>query len=469
MTHVVFVQNYLWEALGPEYISAVLKTSGHKCSMVLTKNEKNWIERVQYLNPDIVAISTTTPHWKSYKLIIKEIKDRIGVPVVVGGPHPTFYPKILEDPNVDMICIGEGEYAMRDVADALERNSGIENIPNIHIKHNGRIYRNEVRPLIENLDELPVPDRELYYGRYRILRDIPVKRFLTSRGCPYRCTYCFNHAYRRIYAGKGKYVRRRSPENVIEEIEEVRREYPFKIVRFPDDTMTLDHEWLEKFIRLYKDRIGLPFTCLGRPNEINESVVKLLKEGGCNLLCIGVESGSERVRNEIMKRGISDEQIFACGRLLKKYGIKFLTYNIFGTPTETLEEAYKTIDMNIKLGVDYTSCSVLQPFPGTDIYEIAVRGNALDPEYDADCIDFYGGRTRIKQENIDRITNLAVFLYPVVKFPFIFPIVKLLIRLPPNPLFKMMYYLNNGIPRIMSLCLDPYEAIILALNFWDQL
>lgn len=143
----------------------------------------------------------------------------------------------------------------------------------------GGIYRNELRPLIKDLDSLPFPDREIFYA-YDCARTSKMKTFIASRGCPYACTYCFNHLYNRLYRGKGKVVRFRSPENVVEEVARVKERYPLEFAVFHGSSFLFDAELLKKFCALFKKEIGIPFNCVARADHIAEEKVSYLKKGG---------------------------------------------------------------------------------------------------------------------------------------------------------------------------------------------
>ena len=179
----------------------------------------------------------------------------------------------------------------------LESGAHITDIKNFWIKDNGLVHKNNVRPLIQNLDDLPFPDRELLYGKDTYLRESKIKRFLSNRGCPFNCTYCFNRAYKEIYKGD-KIIRWRSVENLISEINEVKSRYPLELVRFIDDVFILPPvTWLEKFARLYKKEINLPFVCNLQVKIVTEDKIRLLKEAGCTAVYMAIEAGNDSMRN----------------------------------------------------------------------------------------------------------------------------------------------------------------------------
>ena len=205
------------EPLGIMYLSSFLKKHGHECYFLDLKFEKRFIEEVQKISPDIIGYSITTGKHKFYQKLNLELKKKLHFFSLFGGPHATFFPEFIYKQGVDAVCRGEGEFPFLELADSFEKGKDITKIKNIWVKVNGKVYKNEVRDLISDLDILPFSDRELLnkYAHYKKMH----RRFiLTGRGCPYNCTFCFNHSYKKLYKNKGKIIRKRSIGNVIEEL-----------------------------------------------------------------------------------------------------------------------------------------------------------------------------------------------------------------------------------------------------------
>ena len=394
-------------------------------------------------SPDIVSYSCITGEQKWVLSSIRKLKD-LGSRAffVVGGPHPTYFPSMVENPLINAVCIGEGEYAALDLAIAFEAGEDPYRIKNLYFNVGGEIVRNEVRPLIEDLDSLPFPDRS-YYDRYRFLASNPYKTFITSRGCPFQCTFCFNHVLQRMYGNASRYVRRRSPAQVIEELKEVNAKWGIREVRFSDDHFVLNVEWLRELVSLYKKEVGVPYSINARVDVLDEEKIALLKETGCRLVCFGIESGRELLRNMVLKKRISDEQIFQAARLLKKYKIKFLSSNIIGLPNEKAEDAWQTIEMNQKIGTDLPWFSMMQYYPGTEIYDTAIREGLLDADYDVDKMGSYFRNEYLKQGNMNELRNIHSFSILVSRFRFLEPLAKILARkVRPNRLFQIIFKLS---------------------------
>jgi anaerobic magnesium-protoporphyrin IX monomethyl ester cyclase len=427
--------------MGPMYLSALLKKHGHHCHLLILSEHKNYLHEIAEYDPDLIAFSTMTgPHNWVLKTA-KAIKRNINKPVILGGPHPTFFPEIIHEPNVDMVCIGEGEFALLELADRLDRGEHTSGIKNLWIKKDGQIIKNELRPLVKDLDELPFPDRSLYDG-CTILRSVPAMKFLTGRGCPYRCTFCFNHKFNELYRGLGPIVRKRGVDSLIMEIKETAQKFKLQLIRFPDDTFTVNRRWLLKFLQKYKEEINLPYTGLARANELDEDTVRMLKTSGCLNIFIGVESGNENIRNIVLNKNLTNTQIINAARLLRKYNVKFGTYNMFGLPDETLPLAYETIAFNWMLNPDYTINNIFQPYPKTEISYYAAAHGLLNP--DADYMDTMNEGSILQLKDIDRLINLCRFASLAIKYRFLMPIIKVLIKLPPNSIFKMVFDLSSA-------------------------
>ncbi len=277
---VLFVLEQVdYEPHGIMHLSSALKGAGHEVALAVDGLEDP-LEVAKRFQPAIIGYSVITGSHRYYYELNRRLKEGIEFFSVFGGPHPTFFPEMIEEEGVDGICIGEGEGAMVDLANALEDGDLALDIPNWWFKVDGQVIRNPVRPYVADLDLLPLPDRDLVYAKDPISRRSKIKHFISGRGCPYDCTYCFNHALFDLYRGKGKRFRQRSVDNVLEEIAQVKENYPLEFVVFFDDTFVLSLEWLREFAEKYPQRIGLPFFCNTRANLVTGEQVHLLKQAG---------------------------------------------------------------------------------------------------------------------------------------------------------------------------------------------
>lgn len=463
MIRVAFLQNIWTDSFGSMWISSVLKKNGHVSEIFICEH-KEISKSLRQFSPHIVGFSVTTGSHIWALQMARLIKKEMNCLIILGGPHPTFFPEVIENPAVDIVCRGEGEYALLELANQLDQGKDIYNIKNLWVKSDGRLYKNELRPLILDLDELPFPDRT-YYSKYKPLAKREMGFFISGRGCPYQCTFCFNYSLRSMYLGKGRYVRRRSPENVIDELKEVKKQWGIKRVTFHDDTFIFDKEWLEKFLSIYEKEVKLPFVCNLRANLTEEEIIMKLKTSGCQTAAFGIESGDDFMRNKILAKKISQEDIEKTARLLKKYKIKFKTYNMLGLPKETLEDAYKTVELNRKIKTDFPWCSLFTPYPMTELGEKVKREGLLREDFNVDKIsNLYILKSVMKQKDINKLTNLQKFFHIAVKYPFLDPLIKNLIKLPVNNVFIWIGLIIHGYIQIFKLYKMKFsEAVTFAI------
>jgi len=329
------------------FVHTMVLTNGRRVSVawVPVPSEKELALLMDYVKdrvPGLVGISLTSVAVKAASLITRELWSAYpSLPIVWGGIEPTIEPeRCLElmagfGPSPGMVCLGEGENAMLTLCERLAAGESYADVPNIWLKHEGRLVRNKVAPLIQDLDSLPFPD---YCAEHNVmidngsLKDYSFSVYayeydiMTSRGCPYGCAYCCNSQLRRLYTGQ-KYVRRKSVENVIEELKAAKAAYGIRYVRFHDDVFTGDREWLEVFVEQYKREIGLPFWCNTHPTHTSRSELLLLKEAGVDLITMGIQSGSNRVLKELYRRPGGPDAILETARAMADLGIR-ATYDI---------------------------------------------------------------------------------------------------------------------------------------------
>jgi radical SAM superfamily enzyme YgiQ (UPF0313 family) len=433
------------EYLGAMGIASVLKTSGHQVDLLRTKRDKisKIISKIKVLKPDILAYSIMTGEHNYYISLNKQIKKEIRAFSIFGGAHPTFFPEMINYEGVDAICIGEGEYPMLDLANNMEKRLPINEINNLWVKDGHNIFKNEVRTAIENLDELPFPDREFIYKDDIFLRNSKVKLFLSGRGCPFKCTYCFNEQYNIIYKDKGMIIRRKTVDYFIEEISRVKRDFPLEFVWINDDTFPLiSKKWLIEFSEKFRNKIKLPFTCNIRVNSVSDETVKILKEAGCHSVFIGVECGDEEISQKILKRNLSNEQIMDALRILKENKIRVGTLNLNALPVENpLEVDFETYKLNIKYKPSLAISSLLYPYPRTPIAEYSVKNGYYDGNYNnvptsnkTETIYNFPEKLKRELQNFQKLFGIAV------EFPFLFPIIKFLIKLPVHRFYYYIFY-----------------------------
>jgi len=410
-------------------LSSLLAREGFE-STVVEAGAENVLAAVDTSEPVVLAFSTMTANVDDYIALNRQVKARCEVFSVFGGPHPTFFPEMIEEEGVDAVCIGEGEGAIVELAKALSDGRPIDGIQNLHVKTNGRVVKNPVRGLIEDLDSLPLPDHGIF--ERAIPRSLWRTYVHTSRGCPYLCAYCFNEPLRALYRGKGRWLRRRSVNHVMAELEAIKAGGLYQFIRFTDDLFILNPEWVEEFARRYR-AIGIPFSCMARANLVREPIVKCLAEAGCYSMSLGIEAGSNRLRNDILNRSMSKAEIIKACRIIRRNGIKLGTFNIVGIPGGTLAEDFLTLDLNIRVRPDYCVSSMLQPYDRTAIHEYASSRNLLEDvpvtlraaNVNAiSAVKFHSAEEKRMVENLHK-------LFPIIaKLPSLRPLAGWLIKMP---------------------------------------
>jgi len=441
MARLLFLQNLEYEYLGPMYISSMIKQHGHDCQLAIGETIEDLSPVIDRFSPDLVGFSVMTGSHIWAKQMADKLKQEYNIKCIFGGAHPTFFPDYIKEKSVDLLVRGEGEEAMVEIMNCIDKGVSFDDIPNLCSKKNGKIIYNDLRALRSDLDDYPMPDRHLYdVLEYRL--DRSVRNVITSRGCPFHCTFCFEDTLRELYYGKGKYVRIRHFEKIIEECKKLKDESNIRLIYFADDVFGMSKKWLYEFLPIYKKEIGLEFICLVRADIVasDEEYAYRLAEGGCRSVFFGIESGNEELRNHVLKKKLTDEEIIKAADLLHKAGIKFRTYNIMGIPDETLLDAFSTVELNIKIKTDYPWCSVFSPFPGTELADYAIKKNILSDQFEYDHLSkSFFITSEINLPSINQIINLQKFFQTVVLWPWLFPLVKMLIRIRPNRLYTWWF------------------------------
>lgn len=365
---------YFYVGLGS--LAAVLKNDGHTVSLIhITRpiEKTELIKRVKNENPDLICFSGCSPMFPFMRKFASWlVESKIGVPTICGGIHATIAPEeTIGTEGIDMICRGEGEAALSELCRKLEKNEDVGDIRNLWIKRNGEIIRNPLRPIVNDLDDLPFPDRSIFdYGSLYAEREGRLS-FLVSRGCPYNCTYCCNHLIRKIYGTQGKAIRFRSVDNVITEMKQLVERYPFiNMLDFDDDILFLWRKWAEEFTEKYSREIGLPFICNARANLTTKALVDLLKKAGCCHVKFGLESGNEYICNEVLNRNLTIEQVKEAFALCKEAGLITESFSMVGIPYETPRTVLDTIKLNSAIGVDKMQVTIYQPYQGTKLADL---------------------------------------------------------------------------------------------------
>ena len=370
-------------SLGPAFLAATLRAHGHAAAFLrvgLAMGVAEIAAAVQREQPGLIGISATTRQWLRTRALLAELRLQCRVPVILGGLHPTFAPAdVLRHPGIDYVCLGEGEAALLELVQALEAGGGERAARAGRI---GNIWaagglRPAIRPPIEPIDGIPFAARDLLDERWGVVH------VSTQRGCPFPCTYCAARMYDQLYAeqGGGAYGRRRSHGNVLEELRQVRQGGPLNYVTFLDDTFTIHHPWVREFCRVYGREFGVPFSLHARVETVSERLLGELAAAGCRHIVYGVESGSERVRREIMQRSASNQRFRDVFRWTRQAGILATANYILGIPGETVAEMEATMALHEELQPADFGVFVFYPYPGTALFHLCRERGWLPEDY----------------------------------------------------------------------------------------
>ncbi len=363
--------------VGLAFMSAVLKEAGYKVELleINTEDDKNKILSViKSFQPQIIGLSTNSHQYVYCTQIAKDIKKEFDVPLFIGGVHVTLRPEeVIREKSFDGICIGEGEYPFLELVKRIEKRQDYTDIKNFWFRKGEKIIKNDLSSLTEDLDRLPFPDYSIFkYYKEAGNKEI-MPRFMFSRGCPFNCTYCCNHIFKKIYSGHGKYVRFRSVDKTLDEIELLKRKYSFNYFTVDDDIFSLNKPWLLDFCEKYSKKFDMKFECNVRIGTIDEEAMKALKGAGCKLIKVGLETGNEGLRKEVLGRNISNKEVIKLFDLAKKIGLQTFTFNMIGIPGETKQTIKETIDLNAKIKADFLQLTVFYPYPGTLLGEKCIH------------------------------------------------------------------------------------------------
>jgi len=382
------------ETLAIEYLSSALKEAGHTVRLLFLPDldgsmgflqhsffesfltEGFILKSIKKIDPDLIAFSCPLNLYPFVKRTARLIKENFSIPIIAGGGHPTLAPEhILRNQDIDFVCVGEGEGCLVELSGRIQsRQQDYSGIKNLGFRQDGRIVVNPVRPLNANLDSLPFPDRDLFYRHGCFAGTI---YFVAGRGCPFSCTYCCQHAFRDIYRNKGPYVRFRSVENVIKELQHCISKYSVERIHSEDDLFCNNEKWLSDFCDEYKEKIKVPLYCHYRPGTLSGNMIKKLKSAGCRVMYLGIDSGSREVRQQLLNRKVEDREMYEQASLIKKAGLELACPSMYGMPGERADQMLQTFEMLKKVNADYVYATIYYPFYGTKLYDYSIKKGYL--------------------------------------------------------------------------------------------
>ncbi len=431
--HIIFV-SLLDEmrCLGALYLAACLREQEVRTSLLflpLPTGRKESAAEVEHIlsffevqRPDIIGFSLMTCHARRAKRLTEAVHGRMPhTQILWGGVHPTLCPEEAIE-SADVVCVGEGEDAIVELVNQYRlQGRATKPIRNMWCKVDGQVVKNPQRPLRVDLDALPFPFHDfscasvLHEGRIVALTDKLYRHYMnwqgqaysivTTRGCPFHCSYCCNSALKQIYVGT--YLRRRSVPNVIEELVQARRVYPYTtLINIQDDSFILnDDDWLAEFCEAYKKSIGLPLICRLIPVMATDSRIAMLKEAGLQWAIAGLQSGSERINQGVYNRKATNQDFLECARRIHRHGIFGIYDVILDGPFDTEEDVLKTLEVIQQIPKPF-SLQVFSMilFPKTRLKELCdqegIPSNA-DP--------YEQGLSRIKETYLNKVIMITPF------------------------------------------------------------
>ncbi len=444
-----------FESLGVEYLMAVCYKAGHDVSFVYYEAEDPYLgitknvhydkiaAEICYTNPDIVAFSCVTDNYQYQLCCAKSLKEQQKhIHTIFGGIHPTAVPeKVLQNDAVDAVAIGEAEHSILELLESSELRGQFsfpdDPIPGIIFKKSGRIIGNPIEGKLADLDLLPFPYKNPFFS---VLKDsLHAYKIITSRGCPYHCSYCFNSSMRKLRGNK-VIIRQRSVSNVIAELLLAKNELHVKHIMFMDDSFTTNRAWVKDFCGRYRGEINLPFACVANPRYIDEEIAEALAMAGCLNIQLGIQSLSEALCSQVLDRKSSNQEIREAIRHLKHYNIMVQVDHMLGIPGDTLKNQEECVYFYNMHRPNLISIFWLTYYPKTSIVDIAQKRGII---------------TQDDIENIEqgiRLTKESYLMGGSMQNPYPYYSISFLLNwLPLLPRWMVTYSLKSRIYRLLRI------------------
>ncbi len=394
-------------------LSGCLKARGHETGLININealydvpSDDDIVAQVRAWNPDLVAFSVMTQQYKYALRLGRKVKEAMPqLPIAFGGVHAIMCTEeVKNDRFWDFIGVGECDNAFPELVDKLQAgDASYRNTPNFCIRRPDGSYQDNPLGPYPELDALPPKDYEIFDLPHMLGRKNGWQSVLTSRGCPYRCTYCFNHEVTDRYLEDGgharkSFLRHYSMDRMIRELKELKARHPYiETFIFDDDLFTLNKEHCSAFAKAYADSgINVPYVLNAHVQSFSEPIAKALSESPCMILKFGVESGSPELRKKVLERHMSNQQIVDAFDLCHQYGLHTSAFLMFGLPYETRAMMEETIDLMARIKPGRMRWAIFFPFPGTKSYTICKLGDlidyrkmdAMDNYFCASCLKF---------------------------------------------------------------------------------
>ncbi len=403
-------------------LAAALREAGHHATEIYFKDWisnhlepatdvqlDNLVKVIRRENLNLVCISIrASAYANSARVLTEHIQEKLGIPVLWGGMHPTLVPEECIE-HTDLLMRGEGELALVELADKLAAGEDVTDTANLWFRRaEGDVVRNELRPLVQNLDDLPFRDFHTHEHKFFIngkgytqgdpIHGEPVFTMMGSRGCIYKCSYCYNSTYKKDIYPSQKWFRVRSPESMVAEIKEAQKHWPMKRIRFDDEVFNFQLDWLEDFCERFPREIGLPFEIFIEPKLVNEKRMTMLRDAGLVSVYMGIQS-SERVTGHLYDRRVKNQSIEDIAKLYHRLGIKPHFQLIYDDPVSTEEDKASLFEMIASFPHPYDLYLFsMTVFPGSELNN-KLLAHGLISEYDIEGLNtrvFYQHRVNLQ-------------------------------------------------------------------------
>lgn len=398
------------------YLASILRDLGKDVLIrdYPIEKDKDFVKDLKDYNFDLIIMSITTGTIEDDLKFFKIAKDfDKNIITVAEGAHfitaplDSFKKDIYE--YLDFAFFGESEFVIKEFINKYEINKDLSDVKGLIYKNNNEWKKNEPPPFIENLDSLPFPARDLMRNELYINPDTnkPMATIQTSRGCPGSCIYCLAPIV------SGKKLRKRSPKNIVDEIEECVNRYKIDNFFLRADTFTIDKDWVIEISKEIINRnLKILWVANSRVKPIDEEMLIWMKKSWCYLIAFGLESGSEKSL-KLMKKGVTVEDNINAVKLAKKIGFKVYSFFIIGFPWEDREDIQKTIELSKKIPSDFVEFHIATPYYGTELYEMMKRENLLfeDPEGHNYFSNPVGGTKCLKRETVITLRKKALLSF----------------------------------------------------------
>ena len=378
--------------LGLAFIAAVLRSNGFDVKLIDSTTLGYDLEKLRQVigrwRPHVVGIGANSPVYPIAVQVADVAKQAVpSATVVLGGCHPTLYPqRAVRNASVDVVVVGEGEFATAEICTALAEGKDLAGIAGIVHKSGETVVHEQQRPFLEDLDRLPFPAFDLLpMHKYRIslgiARKTPAVSMVASRGCPMNCKFCTSPG---IWKRHWRY---HSPEYVADVLGLLARRYGVRHVQFRDDTFTIDKDWVLAICdQLLRRNLRLNWDCYSTVGLIREDMVRRMKEAGCTCLSIGIESGNDRMLQKY--KNTSKAEVREKMALLRRIGLRQRLFFMLAPPAEKHEHLQETLDFALELDPDFAMFLPTVPLPGSRLYQELVESDFPAPDYDRQLQNF---------------------------------------------------------------------------------